>query len=188
MSQITCGNIPSQIGQHRIWSSIARYFGIIMGLLHSHLMIIRLLNVNMHYITVQNTWPKPIILVLLPAMICWDRFGDGLSIQTSTKGHRGRYVNTLRQRKNGRHFFADNILKCIFLNENVWISIKISLKFVLNCPISNIPALVQIMACSRPGDKPLPGPMMVSLLTHICVTQPQWVNCNVLGKDPQIIL
>ena len=25
---------------------------------------------------------------------------------------------------------ADNILKCIFLNENVWISIKISLKFI----------------------------------------------------------
>ena len=26
------------------------------------------------------------------------------------------------------------------------------------------------------GDKPLSKPMMVSLLTHICVTQPQWVN------------
>ena len=31
--------------------------------------------------------------------------------------------------KNGRHF-ADDILKCIFLNENVWIPIEISLKFV----------------------------------------------------------
>ena len=30
---------------------------------------------------------------------------------------------------NGRHF-ADDIFKCIFLNENVWISLKISLKFV----------------------------------------------------------
>ena len=29
--------------------------------------------------------------------------------------------------KNGRHF-ADNIFKCIFLDENVWISIKISLR------------------------------------------------------------
>ena len=28
----------------------------------------------------------------------------------------------------------------------------------------------------RPGDKPLSEPMMVSLLTHICVTRPQWVN------------
>ena len=36
--------------------------------------------------------------------------------------------------------------------------------------------LVQIMAWRRPGDKPLSGPMMVKLPTHICVTRPQWVN------------
>ena len=35
--------------------------------------------------------------------------------------------------------------------------------------------LVQIMAWRRPGDKPLSEPMMVSLLTQICVTRPQWV-------------
>ena len=63
-----------------------------------------------------------------------------------------------------------------FLNENVRISIKISLKFVPKGPINNIPALVQIMAWRRSGDKPLSEPMMVSLLTHICVTRPQWVN------------
>ena len=49
--------------------------------------------------------------------------------------------NTLRPRQNGRHF-ADAILKCIFLNENVWIPIEISLKFVPKGPIDNIPALV----------------------------------------------
>ena len=32
------------------------------------------------------------------------------------------------------------------------------------------------MAWRRPGDKPLSEPMMVSLPTHICVTQPQWVK------------
>ena len=42
-------------------------------------------------------------------------------------------------------------------------------------PINNIPALVQIMAWCRPGDKPLSEPMMVCLLMHICVTRPQWV-------------
>ena len=84
-------------------------------------------------------------------------------------------VNTLRPRQNGRHF-ADDIFKCLFVNENVRISIKISLKFVPNGPINNIPALVQIMAWRRLGDKLLSEPMMVSLLTHICVTQPQWVN------------
>ena len=84
-------------------------------------------------------------------------------------------VNTLRPRQNGRHF-ADDIFKCIFLNENVWIPIKISVKFVPKGQINNIPALVQIMAWRRPGDKPLSEPMMVSLTTHICVTRPQWVN------------
>ena len=62
------------------------------------------------------------------------------------------------------------------LNETFWIPIKISLKFVPKSPINNIPALVEIMAWRRPGDKPLSQPMMVSLLTHISITRPQWVN------------
>ena len=65
---------------------------------------------------------------------------------------------------------------CIFLNQNVLITIKIPLKFVPTSPINNIPALVQIMAWRRQGDNPLSEPMMVWLLTHICVTGPQWVN------------
>ena len=99
-------------------------------------------------------------------------------------------INTLRPKQDGRYFTAD-ISKCIFMNENVGISIEISLKFVPKVPINNIPALVQIMAWRRPGDKPLSEPMMVCLLTHICVTRPQWVNliwiyfiCIVLRSQP----
>ena len=88
---------------------------------------------------------------------------------------RPQWVNTLRPRQTGRHF-ADDIFKCILLNENAWISLKISLKFVPGVRINNIPALVQIMAWRRTGDKPLSEPMMDNLLTHICVTRPQWVN------------
>ena len=77
--------------------------------------------------------------------------------------------NTLRLRQNGCHF--PDIFKCIFLNENVWISIKISLKFVPNGPINNIPALVQIMAWRRPY-----------FFMDICVTQPWWVK-----KRPELI-
>ena len=80
---------------------------------------------------------------------------------------------------NGRHF-ADDIFKRIFLNENVRISIKISLKFVPEGPINNIPALVQIMAWRRSGYKPLSEPMMVSLPTHTCVTRPQWVKVHMM--------
>ena len=48
---------------------------------------------------------------------------------------------TLGPRHNGRHF-SDDIVKCIFLNENIWIPIKISLTFVPRGPMNNIPALV----------------------------------------------
>ena len=49
-------------------------------------------------------------------------------------------------------------------------------EIVPKCPIDNIPALVQIMAWRRPGDKPLSETMIVSFLTHICVTRLQWVK------------
>ena len=84
-------------------------------------------------------------------------------------GHTGSgmdAINSLRPTPNISPF-ADDIFKCIFLNENLWILPRISLKYVPKVRINNIPALVQIMAWRRPGDKPLSEPMMVSLLTHI---------------------
>ena len=101
--------------------------------------------------------------------------------QLTTHVSRLSRVNTLRPRQNGRRL-PDDIFKCIFLKENWWISIKISLKFVPMVPINNIAALVQIMAWRRPGDKPLSEPMMVCFLTHICVTRPQWVKVWCLYK------
>ena len=65
-------------------------------------------------------------------------------------------VNTLRPRQKGRHFPGDTF-KRIFLNENA----EISLKFVPKDPINKIPALLQIMAWRRPGNKPLSEPIMV---------------------------
>ena len=89
--------------------------------------------------------------------------------------------NSLRPRQNGRNF-ADDTFNRIFVNENVRISVEISLKFVPKGPINDIPALIQIMAWRRPGDNSLSEPVMVSLPTHICVnrhiyiTRPQWVK------------
>ena len=77
-------------------------------------------------------------------------------------------INTLRPRQDGCQI-PDEIFKCIFLNETIWTSIEISLKFVPKGPINNIPSLVQIMVWRWPGDKPLSEPVMVSLLTNICV-------------------
>ena len=91
-------------------------------------------------------------------------------------------INTLRMRQNGWHF-ADDTFKSSFLNENVWISLKISLKFVPKVQINNIPALIQIMAWCWLGDKPLSELMMLCWLilfteAYICVTLPQWVKSN----------
>ena len=71
----------------------------------------------------------------------------------------GTYLNILKPKQDGHHF-PEDIFKGILLNENVQISIKIALKFVPNVPIDNIPALVQIMAWRRTGDKPLSEPMI----------------------------
>ena len=70
-----------------------------------------------------------------------------------------------------RRYFQVHFLewKCMNFDQN----------FIEVCPrgsINNIPALVQIMAWRRQGDKPLSKPMMGSFLTHICVTRPQWVK------------
>ena len=92
--------------------------------------------------------------------------GNVVSIAVKSGQNHGPCFNTLRLRQDSQHF-PDNFLKCIFLNKNIWILINISLKFVPKGQINNIPALVQIMAWCRPGDKPLSEPVMVNLLMHI---------------------
>ena len=84
--------------------------------------------------------------------------------------------HTLKPRQSGRHFSGD-IFRCIFFNEE--------LEFQLRCQCNlfigsiNIPALVRAMGRRRPGDKPLSEPIMVSLVTHICVTWPPLVKKRV---------
>ena len=82
------------------------------------------------------------------------------AVRTFFVVYRGLPLSWLINTEANERHFADDIFMCIFLNENVWIPIKISLKFVPNVPISNSLALVQIMAWRRPGDKPLSGPII----------------------------
>ena len=58
---------------------------------------------------------------------------------------------------------ADDIFKCIFLNENYRILIQISLKFIPKSPINKEVVLVLVMAWHRTGDKPLSEPMLARL-------------------------
>ena len=71
-----------------------------------------------------------------------------------------RAVNPSPPGQNGRRF-AYGSFKRIFINEKCFISIRISLKFVPEGPIGSKAALVQVMACRRTGDKPLPEPMLI---------------------------
>ena len=49
--------------------------------------------------------------------------------------------------------FVDDILKCIFLNENVWVSMNISVKFVPKGSSNNVSTWVHVIAWRRSGDK-----------------------------------
>ena len=129
----------------------------------------------------------------LDVMLLWD--GGPCTEHASTIspfkmiGPTVNFKNILRPRQNGRHF-AHDIFNSNFLNGNVWISMKISLKFVSNGPINNIPSLVQIMTWRRPGDKSLSEPMVVRLPTHICVTRPQslmFLHCRTTHLGPLLL-
>ena len=67
--------------------------------------------------------------------------------------NRWQLINTLKPKQNGRHL-ADDIIKCIFFNENFWI-LKISIKQVTYAVIDNKPTFVQIIACCQASDNPL---------------------------------
>ena len=90
--------------------------------------------------------------------ICFIIF-DNVTALPECFGFITRRVNSSPSGQNDHHF-ADDIFKCIFLNEKILILIRISLKFIPKGPIYNKWALVQVMAWHRIGDKPLPEPML----------------------------
>ena len=62
-----------------------------------------------------------------------------------------------------------DILKYIFLNENLCILHKISVKFVPGSPIDNKLALFQVIAWRQTGDMPLSEPMITQFIdTYMC--------------------
>ena len=84
--------------------------------------------------------------------------------------------------------FADDIFICIFINEKFCVLIRILMKFVLKAPVDNNPALVQIMAWRRLGDKPLSDPMLTRFHWHIYVTRGRWVNLLSPGRCDRNLL
>ena len=70
------------------------------------------------------------------------------------------YINSSPPGLNGRHF-ADDVFRCIFVNEKFWIWLKFHWSLLFEGPIDRNQALVQIMAWRRIGDKPLCEPMPI---------------------------
>ena len=66
---------------------------------------------------------------------------------------RTRRVKILRPEQNGRHF-ADNSFKCIFLNKNVSVSNKMSMKNVPRCLIERKASIGSGDGLVLPGNKP----------------------------------
>ena len=109
---------------------------------------------------------------------------------TSARAHEGdnQYVsstwrvNTLMPRQYGRHI-ADNIFKCIFLNENIWIFIKIPLNIVPKGRINYIPALVQIMAWRWWGIIWTNDGLVYWCIIIICFTRPPGVKISLIKSN-----
>ena len=112
-------------------------------------------DLQMHFLWVRKVWCKFLMTFF---------YGIPIDVMSSC-------LDTFRPRQNGR-YFPDDISKCIFLNGNVCISIKISMKFVSEGPINHITALVKIMARWRRDNKPLSEPVLVRLLTYISKSLP----------------
>ena len=76
------------------------------------------------------------------------------------------------------------IFQTTLSNAFSWLKIyefRLRLKFVPKSPINNIPALVEIMAWRRPGDKPLFEPMMSHTQTPIYASL--GLNGLIWGQD-----
>ena len=101
--------------------------------------------------------------------VMWGEYGQVAFVhwQYQFQNTNKTQFNSSPPRQNGCHF-RNNMFKCIFFNENIWISNKTSLKYIPWDVIDKLSAaLVQIMAWHHPGDKPL-SEAMLTQFTDIC--------------------
>ena len=107
----------------------------------------------------QTTYSSPVKWLVFCELRLWSVFDpcfNPVSVEYDVVD-----LNTLRPRQNGC-LFADDVYKYILLNENVWISIKISVKFAPKDPLgldklNNIGSGNGLVPS---GNKPLPEPML----------------------------
>ena len=73
----------------------------------------------------------------------------------------------------------DDIFKCIFMNENVWIPIEFWLKFVPKGPGNKMPMLVKIMALHHPRDRQLSEPID-GKFTDAYICHSAWMSHSII--------
>ena len=115
---------------------------------------------------IEWSWHSPMTIVVKARWLVGYRL---FTIVTEIPYASWSFFNLSPPRQNGQNF-ADDIFRCIIVNERFCISNEISLKFVPRGPIDNNSAFVQIMVWRRIGEKPLSEPMLARL-THICGTR-----------------
>ena len=104
-----------------------------------------------------------------------------MSCVTHIRYHDMQYLtypsfNTLRPKQNARHF------PHVQMYFPEWKCINFDLDFTEVCAYGSNQqySSIGLTAWCRPGDKPLYEPMMISILTHMCVTWTHWVNIKAL--------
>ena len=108
------------------------------------------------------TWCRYVVLCKwLPVSMCFQHsLTTWYSLSTKARAQLYNFprniFNSSPPGQNDGHF---EVFKCMFLNDNVNISIQIYLNLVPRSSINNKPALVQVIAWRRSGNKPLPEPM-----------------------------
>ena len=83
-------------------------------------------------------------------------------------------LKTMRPRQDCRHF-QDAIFKSFFVKENIWISIQILLKCVPGVKLTIFQHWFRKWLGAEQVARHYFNRCLYALLSHICVTRPQWV-------------
>ena len=118
--------------------------------------------------------PRP-LMPCPPVSVCGQRTCYLLRMTNESLPSAREDCNLFIPGENGRHF-AEDIFRCIIVNETFYISIQISLKFVPTGPIDNNQALFQIMAWCRIATHHYSNQCWPDTLTHICCIRGRWLN------------
>ena len=87
-------------------------------------------------------------------------------------------VNSLSPRQNCHHF-ADDIFKCIFVSKNIWIHLRFHWSLFIRFELPVFQHWFRLWLDADKATSHYLNNWWFTLLTHTCVTWPQWVKIHV---------